>query len=209
MPEGRDAEVGGGSRQRCSRGSSGEFDGAGLFVRRAQRVFRARQRGRAFLAFGVDPGEFGVQRHETERDAAFDGFGLAGMIDQQAAHEARREGVKVRAIMETHFAHFDETLERFVDERSALQGVIGTLVAEERFGGGAAGRKREAQGGRRRRRSPSAQLSRSRVISPLLSRLGIDLRQSNIAKRGGGGKRSWEMRWTVLVPPVGGGVRRT
>jgi len=56
------------------------------------------------------------------------------MIDEDAAHEARGEGVEVLAIFKAKAALLDELEEELVDDAGGLEDVFFAFAAEERAG---------------------------------------------------------------------------
>ncbi|HSC26155.1 MAG TPA: hypothetical protein VLD67_02715 [Vicinamibacterales bacterium] len=55
---------------------------------------------------------------------------LGGVVDEDVAHQPGRQRKEVRAALQRHPVHIDETQEDLVDERCRLARVAGTLPPE-------------------------------------------------------------------------------
>jgi hypothetical protein len=86
-----------------------------------------------FGVAGVDPGELFMEGDGNSAITFLTAFG-AGVVDEDAAHEAGGEGIEVFAVFEFEGALANEFEEELVDDGGGLEHALGALAAEEGAG---------------------------------------------------------------------------
>jgi hypothetical protein len=140
------AEPGAGEGPFALDGAGGDLEDLGAFFdREAAEEAELDDTGGAFVGFG-EAGEGFVELHdlaaaaggeddglvegqEVEAAAAFAGDVFAGVVDEDAAHDAGGDGVEVRAVLPVGDLQVDELEVGLVDEGGCLEGVVAFFAA--------------------------------------------------------------------------------